>query len=59
MFWWFFHGWGDTESCSTLGLCSGVGISEDLKVAVPQVRGFVPLLPSELGAALELGFHLS
>lgn len=64
----FSPGWCDTESCSTLGWCSGVGmavwgvkqrISEGLKVAVPQVRGFVPHLPSELGADLELGFHLS
>lgn len=23
----FFHGWGGTESCSTLGSCSGLGIS--------------------------------
>lgn len=33
--------------------------SESLKVAVPQVRGLVPLLPSQLGTDWELGFHLS
>lgn len=63
--WCFFHGWGGTESCSTLGSCSGLGISawglisEYWKVAVPQGRGLVPLLPSELRNEQELGFHLS